>query len=69
MQQAVAGETGLTAPVIDILARERRNSLTPREWRFRLAGHGYAIKDIGGRQVVTSLIRGTELGDLPTQFC
>ncbi|MBO9407381.1 hypothetical protein J7399_08080 [Shimia sp. R9_1] len=60
--------TEIEAPVLDILKRERDQALSAREWKFRLAGYGYAIKDVAGAQVVTKLPHGTEIGVLPKQF-
>ncbi|MBO9395377.1 hypothetical protein J7400_01705 [Shimia sp. R9_2] len=60
--------TEIEAPVLDILKRERDQALSAREWKFRLAGYGYAIKDVAGAQVVTKLPQGTEIGVLPKQF-
>ena len=60
--------TPVEAPVLDLLKRERAMAVSPREWKFRLAGYGYAIKDVAGTQVVTKLPQNTELGVLPTQI-
>ncbi|MGV6804980.1 MAG: hypothetical protein ACWA49_12295 [Ruegeria sp.] len=65
MGQAIATGATIDAPFLEFLQRERAKSLSPREWEFRLAGYGYAIKDIDGRQIVTSLPQGTEIGTLP----
>lgn len=66
MAQADIGGTMIAAPVLDLLKRERAKALSPREWKFRLAGYGFAIKDVEGAQVVTTLPHGVELGVLPT---
>lgn len=68
MAQAICPMTPVDAPVLDLLMRERAKALSPREWKFRLAGYGYAIKDVAGRQVVTKLPQNTELGVLPAQI-
>ncbi len=65
MAQADIGGTMIDRPVLDLLKRERAKALSQREWKFRLAGYGYAIKDVEGAQVVTRLPQGTELGVLP----
>lgn len=65
MAQADIGEATIDAPVLDLLKRERARALSPREWKFRLAGYGYAIRDVDGAQVVTTLPHGVELGVLP----
>lgn len=51
--------------VLELIRNERARALSLREWKFRLAGYGYAIKDVNGTQVLTSLPRGIELGVLP----
>ena len=65
MAQAMIEQTLLDATVLELVTRERTMALSTREWKFRLAGYGYAIKDVAGEQVVTSLLKGTELGKLP----
>ena len=68
MAQADIGNTMIDAPILDLLKRERAKALSPREWKFRLAGYGYAIKDVHGAQVVTKLPQGVELGVLPAHM-
>ncbi len=68
MAHADIGGAMIDAPVLDILTREKNNSLSTREWKFRLAGYGYAIKDVSGAQVVTKLPQGTEIGVLPAHL-
>ncbi|MFK7754046.1 MAG: hypothetical protein AB8B51_16065 [Sedimentitalea sp.] len=65
MAQAVHNISTLEASLVDLLREEREKALSLREWKFRLAGYGYAIKDVGNRQIVTKLPHGTELGVLP----
>ncbi len=67
MTQADIGGTMIEADVLDLLQRERGKALSIREWKFRLAGYGYAIKDVMGRQIVTTLPHGVVLGALPAQ--
>ena len=68
MAHADIGGAIIDAPILDIIKRERSQALSAREWKFRLAGYGYAIKDVRGAQVVTKLPQGTELGVLPPQI-
>lgn len=58
-------DTELTAKICDIVLRERNMSLSEREWKFRLRGYGYAIRDTDVGRVVTSLINGSDLCTLP----
>lgn len=68
MAFADIGGAVIDAPILNLLERERSKALSTREWKFRLAGYGYAIKDVAGAQVVTRLPQGTELGVLPDSF-
>ncbi|SLN62171.1 hypothetical protein TRL7639_03471 [Falsiruegeria litorea R37] len=68
MAQADIGGTLIEDGILDLLRQERTKALSAREWKFRIAGFGYAIKDVRGSQVVTKLPQGTELGVLPVQF-
>lgn len=44
-----------TRKIIDLVMRERETSLSAREWKHRLAGYGYAIKETVQGQLVESL--------------
>jgi hypothetical protein len=65
MAHADIGGKMIDASILDILTRERSKALSVREWKFRLAGYGYAIKDVKGAQVVTTVPHGIELGVMP----
>ena len=54
-----------TAKIVDLVLREREMALSSREWKHRLAGYGYAIKDTDYGQVVESLSKRTEIAVLP----
>lgn len=68
MAHAITYISAIDAPVLSVLQRERAMALSKREWKFRIAGYGYAIKEVGGSQILTSLIGGTELGTIPADF-
>ena len=68
MTQADIGGALIEEPILDLLKRERALALSSREFKFRLVGYGYAIKDVQGAQVVTKLPQGTELGVLPASI-
>ncbi|MBY6056980.1 hypothetical protein KUV26_11435 [Leisingera daeponensis] len=61
-----------TAPiepsVLDLIRSERQKALSPREWRFRLRGYGYAVRTVEGAQILTRLSTGDEVGRLPPEF-
>lgn len=56
----------ITAQVIELVMRERESSLSQREWKHRLAGYGYAIKDTDHGQVVETLPHHAAICVLPT---
>ena len=49
-------------------SHQRRKSVSVREWRFRVMGYGYSVRDVGGRQMVTKVPQGRFLGVLPADF-
>ncbi len=55
----------MTAKVCDIVLRERTMSLSEREWKFRLRGYGYAIRDTEAGRMITSLLKGSDICSLP----
>ena len=68
MEHADIGGLVIETPILNLITRERSKALSAREWKFRLAGYGYAIKDVQGAQVVTKLPQGVELGVLPVHI-
>ena len=58
----------IDAGVLSLIKEERDKALSAREWKFRLRGYGFGLKDIEGSQVLTRLPQGTELGVLPQDF-
>ena len=57
----------ITSQVIELVLRERASSLSQREWKHRLAGYGYAIRDTDHGQVVETLPHHVEIGVIPAQ--
>jgi hypothetical protein len=53
--------------VIDLVLRERAASLSAREWKHRLAGYGYAIKETLAGQVIETLPHHVEICTLPNE--
>lgn len=58
----------LDATVLALLKSERAKALSPREWKHRLAGYGFAIKHTDRGDVVTALPHGREICALPTSL-
>lgn len=54
--------------VMEVVLRERRMAVSEREWRHRLKGYGYAIRDTDEGRVITSLLRGNALCGLPAHL-
>ncbi|MBD3665061.1 hypothetical protein [Sulfitobacter aestuariivivens] len=57
----------ITAQVLELVIRERDVALSAREWKHRLAGYGYAIKDTDEGQIVETLPHHVEIGMLPNE--
>ena len=55
----------MTAKVCEIVLRERELALSDREWKFRLRGYGYAIREGENGPVITSLLKGGDICALP----
>ena len=45
----------------DFVLRERQMCVSDREWKHRLRGYGYAIRESHEGQVVTSLVKGGDI--------
>ncbi len=61
-------DASLQAQVIDLITRERAKALSPREWRHRLAGYGYAIRTTDAGQFVESLSKRIAICPLPAEL-
>jgi hypothetical protein len=53
------------ANIIDMVLQERSKALSEREWKFRLAGYGYSIKETEQGPMITALPDGQEICALP----
>ena len=53
--------------ILKLVTDERAKALSVREWKHRLAGYGYAIKDTEAGHVVTELFGKAELCVLPSE--
>lgn len=61
-------QTGLAAEALEFARMERRRALSTREWKHRLAGYGYGIKETGQGAFLTDLIAGRDLCALPSEL-
>ncbi|MEP1767190.1 MAG: hypothetical protein ABJJ53_11205 [Sulfitobacter sp.] len=54
---------------IQVAARERASALSDREWKHRLAGYGYSIRDTDdGKHVLETLPHHVALCELPEEM-
>lgn len=53
------------AALIALVRAERQKALSLREWKHRLAGYGYALRDTDHGTVIASLSRDHEICALP----
>ncbi|MEO0391355.1 MAG: hypothetical protein AAF218_10515 [Pseudomonadota bacterium] len=68
MSTAIANDPIVAAQVMDLVTRERRVSLSRREWKHRLAGFGYGIRETGSGDVVETLPRRVQICTLPPEL-
>ena len=47
--------------VRDLAMRERAMAVSDREWKHRLRGYGYTVRDTSEGRVITSLLRGGDI--------
>ena len=61
--------SGVAAKTALKLARdERGRALSPREWKHRLAGYGYGVKETQYGTMLTDLIGGRDVCALPSEL-
>jgi hypothetical protein len=59
----------VTQEVMEIVARERAVALSDREWKHRLAGYGYCIRDTDdGKRILETLPHRVTLCELPPEL-
>jgi hypothetical protein len=69
MSIIIKNDAFVTEEVIQIVARERAVALSDREWKHRLAGYGYSIRDTDdGKRVLETLPHRVALCELPTEL-
>ncbi|QUJ76262.1 hypothetical protein KDD17_15370 [Sulfitobacter albidus] len=59
----------VTEEIMQIVTRERQVALSTREWKHRLAGYGYSIRDTdAGEHVLETLPHRVALCVLPNEL-
>lgn len=56
------------AQIIDLITRERTKALSRREWKHRIAGFGYGIRETAIGDVVETLPHRVEVCVLPPEI-
>ena len=64
-----SANTNSPLQVIEMMREERKKSLSLREWKHRMAGYGYGIRETARGQVVESLSRRMEICSVPPELC
>lgn len=67
MTVAIKRDPFIAAQVIEFVLQERACALSAREWKHRLAGYGYAIRETNRGQVVETLPHHVEVAVLPVE--
>ncbi len=63
-----ASDRHAKAKVLDLVARERRYALSRREWKHRLTGFGYAIRETSDGDFVETLLGSQRICRLPAEL-
>ena len=64
----VSQDCFVEAQVLDLISRERNKALSRREWKHRLAGYGYGIRETDAGDVVETLPHRVPVCTLPAQL-
>ena len=57
------------AHVLELVSRERSLALSHREWKHRLAGMGYGIRETDRGQMLETLPHHVAICELPVELC
>ncbi|WP_425040429.1 hypothetical protein [Primorskyibacter sp. S187A] len=68
MSFAQRHSNSFAAQAIKLAVEERRRALSTREWRHRLAGYGYGVKETAHGAYLTDLIGGSDVAILPADL-
>ncbi|MCR8825383.1 hypothetical protein [Pseudosulfitobacter koreensis] len=62
-------DAALAAKAVDLITQERAKALSKREWKHRIAGYGYCIRDTQHGQIVETLPHHIPVCTLPAELC
>ncbi|WP_415405057.1 hypothetical protein [Tateyamaria sp. SN3-11] len=68
MSIIISQDSFVEAQVLDLISRERSKALSRREWKHRLAGYGYGIRETDAGDVVETLPHRVPVCTLPAQL-
>ena len=68
MSITVNQDAFITAQVVELVATERNKALSTREWKHRLAGFCYGIRETDAGQVIETLPHHLEVCALPAEL-
>ena len=69
MSVIIKNDAFVTAEVLTLITRERKNALSFREWTHRLAGYGYSVRETDHGKVLETLPHHVEVCVLPADLC
>lgn len=69
MSVIIKSDAFVTAEVLALITRERERALSFREWKHRLAGYGYGVRQTDHGQVLETLPHRVEVCVLPAELC
>jgi hypothetical protein len=58
----------VTAQIIELVSTERAKALSKREWKHRLAGYGFGIRETAAGDVLETLPHHVEVCTLPAEL-
>ena len=68
MSIIISQDSFVEAQILDLISRERNKALSRREWKHRLAGYGYGIRETDAGDVVETLPHRVAVCTLPAQL-
>ncbi len=58
----------ITAQIVALVTNEREKALSKREWKHRLAGYGYSVRETDAGDVLQTLPHNIEICTLPAEL-
>ena len=58
----------ITAQIVELVTTEREKALSKREWKHRLAGYGYSVRETDAGDVLQTLPHNIEICMLPAEL-